>query len=170
MTNKQRNKANRPLWAPWRIEYIISSKDGSCFLCGKKEKDGKDEDMIIFRGEKILVILNMYPYNSGHLMIAPYRHVNTYSKLDLEERTEISELTVSAEKTIRKIMRPDGFNIGFNVGKAAGAGVEEHVHMHIVPRWFGDNNFMPVLANTRVVPQSLKDTAELLRSNWIAEI
>lgn len=170
MTNKKQNAAGRPIWAPWRIEYIISPKDGSCFLCAREKAGGKDENMVIFRGKNAFVISNMYPYNSGHLMIAPYRHINTYSKLSSDERNEISELLVCAEKTIRKVMKPDGFNIGFNIGKAAGAGVEEHIHMHIVPRWLGDNNFMPVLANTRVVHQSLKDTTELLRSNWIAEI
>lgn len=170
MTNKKQDATGRPIWAPWRIEYIISPKDGSCFLCGREKAGEKDEYMVIFRSKSAFVILNMYPYNSGHLMIAPYRHINTYSKLSSDERNEISELLVCAEKTIRKVMKPDGFNIGFNIGKAAGAGVEEHIHMHIVPRWLGDNNFMPVLANTRVVPQSLKDTAELLRSNWIAEL
>ena len=100
-------------------------------------------------------------------MIAPYRHISLYSFLEKDERMEISDLTVNAEKTLRQIMKPDGFNIGFNIGKAAGAGVEEHIHLHIVPRWFGDNNFMPVLADIRVVPQALIDTAELLKKNWI---
>ncbi len=99
-------------------------------------------------------------------MIAPYRHVGTYAALTRTERIEISDILVVAEKTLKKIMKPEGFNIGFNIGKAAGAGLEEHIHMHIVPRWLGDNNFMPVLGDTRVVPQALVDTAEIIRKNW----
>ncbi|HPO91141.1 MAG TPA: HIT domain-containing protein [Victivallales bacterium] len=167
MPEKKRREKDGPIWAPWRIEYIISPKDGSCFLCGKEKIPSDDENFIIFRGKKAFVILNRYPYNSGHLMIAPYRHISLYSFLEKDERMEISDLTVNAEKTLRQIMKPDGFNIGFNIGKAAGAGVEEHIHLHIVPRWFGDNNFMPVLADIRVVPQALIDTAELLKKNWI---
>ncbi len=166
MTKKTGKTVRRPLWAPWRIEYIVSPKDGQCFLCGRKSPGGKDEDMIIHRGDKAFVILNMFPYNSGHLMVAPYRHVATYSLLDPDERNDISELLAAAERTLRKAMRPEGFNIGFNIGKAAGAGIEEHIHLHIVPRWLGDNNFMPVLGSGRVVPQAISATAALLRKHW----
>ncbi|HPN85050.1 MAG TPA: HIT domain-containing protein [Victivallales bacterium] len=166
MKKKNQKTSFRPLWAPWRIEYIISEKDGSCFLCDRKKKGGNDECMIIHRGKTAFVVMNMYPYNSGHMMIAPYRHVATYSALTDKERMEISALLVKAEKTLSRVMRPEGFNIGFNIGKAAGAGVEEHIHMHIVPRWQGDNNFMPVLGDIRVVPQALEKTAEIIRQNW----
>jgi ATP adenylyltransferase len=163
---KAAEEKGRPLWAPWRIDYILSSKDGECFLCGKEKKTGGQDDLVIYRGKKVFVILNMFPYNSGHLIIAPYRHIKLFSQMADDERHEFSDVTALAEKMLTKGMRPDGFNIGFNIGKAAGAGVEQHIHLHVVPRWAGDVNFMPVISNTRVVPQSLVDTAAILRKKW----
>lgn len=161
------NSEKRPLWAPWRIDFIRSEKEESCFLCGKKEKTNSNDEKIIIRREKnVFVILNRFPYNSGHLMIATYRHVGDLSSLTPEERHELMDVSVTAKDILTKLMAPDGFNIGFNLGKAAGAGVEEHIHLHIVPRWIGDTNFMPVISDTRVVPESLEDTAELIRNTW----
>lgn len=160
-------EAGRPLWAPWRIEFIRSKKENSCFLCGK-EKAGRsqEEPLIIARLEYNFVIMNRYPYNSGHILIAPYRHIGDIASLSKEELYEMSDICVKGKELLQKIMFPDGFNIGFNLGIAAGAGVADHIHMHIVPRWVGDTNFMPVIGDTRVVPEAIEKTAELLRSEW----
>ncbi|OGV37767.1 MAG: HIT family hydrolase [Lentisphaerae bacterium GWF2_45_14] len=161
----------RPLWAPWRIEFIRSKKDGSCFLCGQKKGKRDDEStLVVARGENIFVILNKFPYNSGHLMIAPYRHTGDISELSADERRELLDLTVAAKNVLAKLMRPDGFNAGFNLGLAGGAGVADHIHFHIVPRWNGDTNFMPVIGGPRVVPEALEDTAQLIRENWSFDI
>ena len=114
----------------------------------------------------MFVILNRYPYNSGHLMVVPYRHIGDIAELTAEERIELMDLTIKAKEVLKKVMNPEGFNIGFNLGLPAGAGVADHIHQHIVPRWNGDTNFMPVLGNTRVVPEALDATAELLRNAW----
>lgn len=158
---------NRPLWAPWRIKFIRSPKDGECFLCGKKEnRDSPDESLVVARLEHVFVILNRYPYNSGHLMIAPFRHVADLPALTKRERHELMDAVVDVEKIVSELMNPDGFNVGFNLGSAAGAGVKDHLHLHVVPRWHGDNNFMPVLANARVVPEALEETADMIRGAW----
>lgn len=160
----------RPLWAPWRIEYIRhNNDDDSCFLCKVPEEDTED-NLIIARGEYSFLMLNAFPYNSGHTLVAPYKHVADLSDLSRQAREEIMEFIVAIKKVLAAAMYPDGFNVGFNLGSAAGAGVEEHVHGHIVPRWSGDTNFMPVLSDTRVVPESLEDTAKLLREVWEKEL
>jgi ATP adenylyltransferase len=157
----------RPLWAPWRIKFITSEKTGKCFLCEKKKWfDSEEEDLVIARGKHVFAILNRYPYNSGHVMIAPYAHVNDLPLLDKKTLHELMDMTVKVEKTILRSMHPQGFNVGFNLGSAAGAGLENHIHLHIVPRWVGDTNFMPVLSDTRVVPQALSETAAFLRAEW----
>ena len=125
-----------------------------------------EEELIIARARHSFVILNRFPYNSGHLMIAPYAHVNSLSLLDRKTVYEMMDLVIFAQEVMAESMRPAGFNIGFNIGAAGGAGLEEHVHLHIVPRWVGDANFMPVIGDTRVVPQSLIDTADFLRNAW----
>ena len=157
---------NRPLWAPWRIDFIRSEKDGKCFLCVGDDASEDDERLIVARGEYNFVIMNRYPYNSGHLMVAPYRHLGDIADLTSDERCELMDLTIKAKTVLDSTLNPDGFNIGFNLGAAAGAGVKDHIHFHIVPRWNGDTNFMPVLAGIRVVPESLKDTLKILKSEW----
>ncbi len=158
---------NRPLWAPWRIEFITSPKSKRCFLCSRNRRFGEGEEaLIIAKGKYAFAILNRYPYNSGHLMIAPYAHVCNLTLLDTDAYHELMDMSLHAQKVMMAAMKPGGFNIGFNIGAAAGAGLEDHVHMHIVPRWAGDTNFMPVLGDTRVVPQSLEETAAYLRSAW----
>ncbi len=156
---------DRPLWAPWRINFIRSEKDTGCFLCDNHSEDSNsDEDeLIVFRGETCFIILNRYPYNSGHLLIAPYRHVGDIVELSSTELHEIMDLTVLAKQVLGQTMQPDAFNAGLNLGTAAGAGIADHVHMHIVPRWNGDTNFMSVIDDVRVVPEALVVTAELLR-------
>lgn len=161
------NNNNRPLWAPWRIDFIRSEKDDKCFLCINSEEDQDDiESLVVARGKHTFVILNRYPYNSGHIMIAPYRHIGDISETTENERYEIMDLSIKAKEVLTSVLSPDGFNVGFNLGTAAGAGVKDHIHMHIVPRWNGDTNFMPVLSGIHVVPESLKDTLTLLREAW----
>jgi ATP adenylyltransferase len=159
---------NRPLWAPWRIDYILGAKEGKCFLCNREipSPEEVDDFMVIARGKNVFAILNAFPYNSGHLMVVPYKHIGDISELPKETLHEMIEVCTAAKNTLKKTMNPEGFNIGFNLGLPAGAGLEDHVHMHIVPRWIGDTNFMPVLDNTRVIPQSLKDTANILRDTF----
>jgi len=154
-----------PLWAPWRIEYIVGPKPDSCFLCDMA--NGKDEcGHVIARGDKVFVLLNAFPYNSGHVLVAPYRHAADLSLLEEDELAELFAMALAAQQALTRAMNPQGFNIGFNIGEAAGAGVADHVHGHIVPRWVGDTNFMPVLGDLRVVPQALAETAAVLRKAW----
>lgn len=145
------------LWAPWRLDYVRSSKENGCFLCHAMA--GKDDraNLILKRGVTCCVIINRYPYNNGHLMICPFRHVSSLSDMTSDERLETMNLTTEAVTALTGAMHPDGFNIGINLGQAAGAGLVDHIHTHIVPRWGGDTNFMPVFSDTKVVPQSLDD-------------
>lgn len=146
------------IWAPWRIEYIQSDRlDDECFLCKSLSENDDRKNLLLKRSDCCGVIMNRYPYNNGHLLVFPQRHVGCISELDGAERAGIMELISASVEIIREKMNPDGFNIGYNIGKAAGAGLEDHLHAHIVPRWNGDTNFMPVLAGTRVIPQSLED-------------
>ncbi len=159
--------AKRPLWAPWRIEFIRKEKDGECFLCGNEQDvGGENEELIIHRAASCFVILNRYPYNSGHLLIAPYRHIGDISSLTLDERHELMDVCVQIKEVLQQLFKPDAFNIGFNLGAAAGAGVADHLHLHVVPRWSGDTNFMPVISDTRCVPEALTATAKLVREHW----
>ena len=149
------------LWAPWRIKYIekiISNGDGSCIFCDKPAQNKDAENFILYRGELNFVIINRFPYNSGHLMVVPYHHVAALDKLSGEELNEHYKLVARCSSVLKKIMKPDGFNIGMNIGRVAGAGIDKHIHSHVVPRWNGDTNFMPVIAGTKVVNESLEDT------------
>jgi ATP adenylyltransferase len=163
--------APKLIWAPWRIDYIRSPKQGGCFLCGLERQPpaGAEDDLVIARSETCFLILNRFPYNSGHLMVAPYRHVADLSALTAAERTDLTDLTIRGKDLLAAVMHPEGFNLGMNLGGAAGAGLEDHLHQHLVPRWHGDTNFMPVLANTRVVPEALEATVALLRKAWRQE-
>jgi len=155
----------RPLWAPWRIQYITGSKKDACFLCAKAKGDD-ETNHVIARGKLAFALLNTFPYNSGHVLVAPYRHVADLSLLTADELSEVMALILRVKEVMTTTLHPHGFNIGFNIGTPAGAGVADHVHGHIVPRWIGDTNFMPVLGDVRVVPQALDDTAKLLRDAW----
>lgn len=152
----------RPLWAPWRIEYIRAEKEGECFLCRMFQENDDRENLLLFRGKTCAVLLNRYPYNSGHLMVAPFRHVAEPGDLTEEETLEMAELTARSIAVLRSAMNPQGFNIGINLGEPAGAGLKDHLHQHIVPRWTGDTNFMPVLGGPRVMPEALTATFDLL--------
>ena len=153
---------SRPLWAPWRIDYIRSVKNDCCFLCRIFNGNDDRESLLLFRGKNCAVIMNRYPYNSGHLMVAPYRHTASLVELTPEENLEMAELTARAVDVLREAMAPQGFNLGINLGEAAGAGLKDHLHQHIVPRWNGDTNFMPVLGGPRVMPEALEATYDLL--------
>ncbi len=145
------------IWAPWRIEYIRSEKKVGCLLCRLFRKETKENDYILYRNENIFVLLNKYPYNPGHLMICPGRHCGRFSELTDAEWKDINHLLVKSEEILREVLKPQGFNIGVNIGKAAGAGVESHLHWHMVPRWSGDTNFMSVCVQTRVIPDLLEN-------------
>ncbi|MBS1259635.1 MAG: AP-4-A phosphorylase [Candidatus Scalindua arabica] len=154
------------IWAPWRKEFILSKKDENCFFC-EAIKDNQDrKNLVLYRGEECFCILNKYPYNNGHLMVAPNLHKDDLPKLSSSEMLEIMTLTRDMKDMLSKKMSPDGFNLGFNLGKVAGAGVEGHIHMHIVPRWKGDTNFMPVVSDTKVIPQSLDDLYLELKNSF----
>ncbi len=150
------------LWAPWRLRYILGKKPKECLFCVKAKESKDRENYILYRGRRCFIMLNIYPYNNGHLMIAPYRHVASLEDLDEETLTELMVLLNKSLRLLRQVMDPHGFNIGINLGKAAGAGIVEHVHIHVVPRWKGDTNFMPVLAETKVIPELLDETYEKL--------
>lgn len=158
----------KPLWAPWRLEYIQGAdEDPGCVFC--READGElaeDSSLLVRRGRSALAILNKYPYSSGHVMVAPARHVGSLPELSDEEALEIHRLSVAALEALRRAYDPDGFNLGWNLGRAAGAGIADHVHLHVVPRWSGDTNYMPVLADVKVLPEHLLTTRDRLRESW----
>ncbi len=150
------------LWSPWRIDYILSKKEEGCIFCIKPTEDRDKDNLILKKGSKSFVVMNKYPYNCGHLMVVPYRHIHAFEDLDDDELAEINLLIKLSITSIKKSMNPDGFNIGINLGKTAGAGIEEHIHYHIIPRWNGDINFMTAINNIRIIPQNLSDTYQLL--------
>ncbi|MDJ0271842.1 MAG: HIT domain-containing protein [Candidatus Caldarchaeum sp.] len=151
------------LYAPWRMAYIKEGKsDSGCVFCLAAEEKDDRKRYVVHRGKKSFVIMNIYPYNNGHVMITPFRHVGSLEELDDEEMLEMMQLIKWVVKVINNIMRPEGFNIGANIGKSAGAGIEDHIHFHVVPRWRGDTNFMTVVSNTRVLPETVDQTYERL--------
>jgi ATP adenylyltransferase len=154
--------AEQRLWAPWRLDYIQGPKPDECIFCAKPAAGDDAAAHIVARGERCFVMLNTYPYNNGHLMISPYEHVSSIEELDDEVLLELMRLTQRSLRAVRDAYSPEGFNIGVNEGKVAGAGFDDHVHLHVVPRWAADTNFMPVIGSTRVLPQSLDDSYETL--------
>lgn len=158
------------LWAPWRIGYIIGEKPQGCIFCVKPAEHRDAENYIVFRGQYCFVMLNLYPYNNGHLMVVPFAHIASLEDLDAETAREAMSLTQQAIRVLRRAMRPTAFNVGVNIGEAAGAGVADHVHIHVVPRWTGDTNFMPVLSDTRVIAQSLESSYTMLQREFADSI
>ncbi|OPX77016.1 MAG: HIT domain protein [Methanosaeta sp. PtaB.Bin039] len=150
------------IWAPWRVEYILGEKAKGCIFCDKPKENRDRDNLILYRGRSHFIIMNAYPYNNGHLMVVPYKHTSALSGWSGEDRQEMMELADLGVEVLRCAMRPDGFNLGINLGQVAGAGIAEHVHLHIVPRWSGDTNFMPVLADTRVIPEHISATYDKL--------
>lgn len=160
--------ANHRIWAPWRLEYVKDAgKDieEDCIFCAfpAQGPEHDDENLIVHRGERCFVILNKFPYTNGHLMVAPYEHTATLQELDPETLAEMMSLAQQGMKRLEDVYSPHGYNVGFNQGRVAGAGVEHHIHMHVVPRWGGDTNFMPVLGDTRVMNQTLEDSFQTVR-------
>jgi len=151
------------LWAPWRFEYIESEKPKYCILCKAYNDQDDKQNLVLWRGKHTFIIMNRYPYNSGHLMVAPIRHVSNLDDLTNEEMLEIAKAIKLSLNALKKAMGPHGFNIGMNIGRAAGAGIEEHIHVHIVPRWIGDSNYMPIISNTKVMPEYLSQTYDKLK-------
>jgi ATP adenylyltransferase len=156
------------IWAPWRIKYIQTAKAGvkGCILCDKPKENNDVANYVLYRGKQNFIILNSYPYNPGHLMVAPYRHVANLEELTREELHEHFELVSRSVKVLGQVFNPGGFNIGINLGKVAGAGIDDHIHTHIVPRWQGDTNFMPVVSDVRVVPEALAETYDKLKGKF----
>ena len=161
--------ANHRIWAPWRLEYVKDAgkdNDEECIFCAKPAADDDVANLIVHRGEHCFVILNLFPYTNGHLMVAPYEHIGALQELGAETVAEMMALGQAAMRRLEEVYSPQGYNVGFNQGRIAGAGFENHIHMHVVPRWGGDTNFMPVLADTRVMPQTVQQSYEALRSGF----
>jgi ATP adenylyltransferase len=156
----------KQLWAPWRLEYVKSADElPGCVFC-RAQAAGDEEGLILHRGELAFVLLNKYPYAGGHLMVAPRRHCGDLRELSDEEALEIHRLATTAMDVLGSVFEPQGFNLGWNLGRVAGAGVLDHVHEHVVPRWNGDTNFMPVLADVKVMPEHLAETRRKLAAAW----
>ncbi len=151
------------LWAPWRMEYIKMERKNGCIFCEKPQENKDDKNFILYRGKTAFVILNIFPYNNGHLMVAPYEHIANLEELQDDTLLEISHLLQKMIIVLKKAMSPHGFNVGMNLGETAGAGIPGHLHWHIVPRWNGDTNFMPVISNTKVIVQSLENSYMTLK-------
>ncbi len=154
------------IWAPWRIAYIEMEKTQGCILCDKPKENNDVQNYVLYRGKKNFVILNSFPYNPGHLMVAPYEHVANLEDLAEEVFYEHWRMVNLCVKIIREAYKPGGFNIGINMGRVAGAGVEKHIHTHIVPRWSGDTSFMQVTADVKVIPQALAETYDKLKGKF----
>ena len=155
------------LWSPWRMKYIQNQEPpNGCVFCLVAAQELDAENLVIKRAKHAFVILNRYPYTSGHLMVVPYLHVSTIEDLDPETRQEIIELVNQSMIVLRSIYQPQAFNLGANIGAAAGAGIAEHVHMHVVPRWSGDTNFMTAIGQTRILPEELSETYRRIHEQW----
>jgi len=151
------------LWAPWRMEYILSDqKGGDCIFCPGSNRDEDGSRLILHVGSLSMVMMNRFPYINGHLLVAPVRHVRGLELLSKEETLDLLTVVSSSVEVLKKVMKPEGFNVGMNLGKVAGAGVEDHMHFHIVPRWNGDNNYMTVLGDVRVIPEHIEETYQRL--------
>ena len=153
----------KTMWAPWRMEYILGDKDEGCIFC----RALSDQDnLTLFKGKATMVVMNKYPYINGHLLVAPTRHLSLLEQLSKKEMGDLLETVEKSVGILKKVMNPDGFNVGLNLGRVAGAGVEEHLHFHIVPRWFGDTNALTVFADVRVIPEHLQATYNNLKPDF----
>src|SRR5918993_570257 len=147
------------LWSPWRLEYVMTGdRDAGCALCEAPQLPD-EQSLVVFEGQRCYVVLNLYPYNNGHVMVVPYRHVGSFAGLTPEELQELALLTQRAEIALHEAYRPQGLNVGATLGRPAGAGILEHLHVHVVPRWTGDSNFMTIVGETRVLPEELSASA-----------
>ncbi len=154
------------LYSPWRIKYILSEKEKKCIFCLKPSNKDDEKNLILFRSDLSFVIINTFPYNNGHLMVVTNNHVSSLNDLNDIQLNDLFKIVRLCEKVLKKVYNPDGINIGLNLGKAAGAGIDEHLHVHIVPRWIGDVNFMTSISGTRVIPESFENTYKLLKEQF----
>jgi len=154
------------LWAPWRINYIREQKEKGCIFCSKQKSTDDKNSLILSRGDHSFVLMNLYPYNNAHLLISPYEHVETTDKLDLETLNEIIWFANESMIIMKENLKADGYNFGANIGSAGGAGIVDHIHFHVVPRWNGDTNFMPVISETKVQVQGLQETYDELKIHF----
>lgn len=155
------------IWSPWRMDYIMNhDRPAECVFCAAALAEEDQENLVIWRCRETFLILNRYPYTSGHVMVVPYAHVASLEALTPDTRAEMIEMANLAVQVLRAVYHPQGFNVGINIGEAAGAGIASHLHLHIVPRWAGDSNFMSAIADTRVLPESLKDSYERILHMW----
>ena len=155
------------LWAPWRMKYILGEKESGCIFCTRINQDSDKENLILLRGGNNFVIMNKYPYNNGHLMVVPNRHTSEFDSLSDPEKLEMMNLVSKSMNVLKKTVNPDGFNVGMNIGKIAGAGIDDHLHFHIVPRWAADTNFMPVVGQTKIISEDLGETWERLKEVFL---
>jgi ATP adenylyltransferase len=156
----------KPLWAPWRLEYVThADEQAGCVFCAEAAGEVADS-LVVQRGERAFAVLNKFPYSSGHLLIAPFAHLGELAEVGDETALEIHRLALAAIDALRETYKPDGFNLGWNLGRSAGAGIADHVHLHVVPRWSGDTSFMPVLGDVKVLPEHLYATRERLTAAW----
>lgn len=154
----------KQLWAPWRIEYILGPKPDACVFCLPDGREEDEERLVLHRGTRAFVIMNRYPYNNGHLLVCPFRHVSELTELEREETHEIMDLVQRCSGILKRHFNCEGINVGLNLGKAAGAGIGEHLHFHLVPRWNGDSSFIAVMDEVRTVPQHIRETYRALRA------
>lgn len=155
------------LWAPWRMGYILSNdKDNGCVFCPGKDRGRDRERLILWVEHCTVVLMNRYPYNNGHLLVAPVKHVSGLEQLNNAESADLLNMVRRSIEILKKVMNPEGFNVGLNLGRVAGAGMEDHLHFHVVPRWNGDTNFMPVLGDVRIIPEHLKETYKKLLPHY----
>jgi len=160
----RKGEAMDVLWAPWRMEYILCEKGKGCIFCTKLAEQNDEKNLILYRGKTAFIIMNFYPYNNGHLMVVPNRHTANLADLSEVERLELMTLMRNGVAALQTTISPHGFNIGMNLGKVAGAGVDDHLHFHIVPRWEGDTNYMPIVGHTKVVSEGLQETWQRLKA------
>ncbi|MDL2316692.1 HIT domain-containing protein [Desulfovibrio sp. OttesenSCG-928-A18] len=158
----------KQLWSPWRLEYILGPKPESCVFCLPEHRDEDEERLVLFRGKGAFVVMNKYPYNNGHLLATPYRHVMRLTDLTREESMELMDLLRACTRILYSCFSPQGVNIGLNLGEAAGAGIREHLHFHLVPRWNGDSSFIAVMDEVRMIPEHLKSTYATLKPHFAA--
>jgi len=156
------------LWAPWRIKYILEKNEPNCVFCPNNRKGTDKENLILFKGRYSMVMMNRYPYNNGHLLVSPLTHTPDLEGLSIDELTDLIVRVKESIRILRKVMSPDGFNVGLNLDKVAGAGMADHVHFHIVPRWNGDTSYMTVLGKVRVIPEGLESTYQRLKPHFDA--
>lgn len=154
----------KQLWAPWRIEYILGPKPDACVFCLPEDRGEDEERLVLHRGTRAFVIMNRYPYNNGHLLVCPFRHVSELTDLEQEEAHEVMDLVQRCSGILKRHFNCEGINVGLNLGKAAGAGIGEHLHFHLVPRWNGDSSFIAVMDEVRTVPQHIRETYTALRA------